>query len=697
MQITQFVSNARHWIMRVLVIAILLALGAPMTRQTALALVTQPSLMQFTSGGHVIGFAPTQVILASLDHALRIEFAGTDGVTPVAVNMDEASSRDGMMIRPAELLGTVTYSELWRGVSVEYRTSDAGILKSTYTIAPGASAAQIRLHYNVPVELQSDGSLQFPFGRGYISESAPIAWQEIDGARVLVPVAFRVFETADANLQSEIENRKSEIGFQLGAYDARYPLTIDPNYFWHTFYGSTTNDYSRAIAVDGSNNIYIVGHSTSTWGSPLHTASNCIFSDIVVLKLNSAGAYQWHTFYGGGGSDHGNAIAVDGSGNIYVAGESNVTWQGDGGVNPLKRHSGQYDIVVLKLNSAGAYQWHTFYGSGNNDYNRAIAVDGSSNVYIVGFSLTTWTGDGNAQPLHAHSGGSDIAVLKLNSAGAYQWHTFYGSAGHDVGRGIAADGNNNVYITGSSYATWGSPLHAYGGNDDIVVLKLNSAGTYQWHTFYGEAGADYGYAIAVDGSGNVYIAGESGTWQGDGGTNPLHPHSGYVDIVVLKLNNAGAYQWHTFYGSTTYYDWGSAITLDASSNIYIAGGSSTTWQGDGGTDPFHTHSGGFNIVALKLNSTGMYQWHTFYGPTNEDKGDAIAVDGNGNVYLAGESSATWQGAGGVNPLHAFSGPSDIVVLKLGSTPMAVTLSSFAARAPSFDLFAWFAHILGLTM
>jgi hypothetical protein len=93
----------------------------------------------------------------------------------------------------------------------------------------------------------------------------------------------------------------------------------------------------------------------------------------------------------------------------------------------------------------------------------------------------------------------------------------------------------------------------------------------------------------------------------------------------------------------------------------------------------------------------MYQWHTFYGPTNEDKGDAIAVDGNGNVYLAGESSATWQGAGGVNPLHAFSGPSDIVVLKLGSTPMAVTLSSFAARAPSFDLFAWFAHILGLTM
>jgi hypothetical protein len=106
-------------------------------------------------------------------------------------------------------LGSVTYSELWRGVTAEYRASDAGILKSTYHLAPGADAAQIRLRYNVAVEMQSDGSLQFPFGRGYLSESAPIAWQEITGQRIPVPVTFRVVETANANPQSKIGNRKS--------------------------------------------------------------------------------------------------------------------------------------------------------------------------------------------------------------------------------------------------------------------------------------------------------------------------------------------------------------------------------------------------------------------------------------------------------------------------------------------------------
>ena len=81
-------------------------------------------------------------------------------------------------------------------------------------------------------------------------------------------------------------------------------------------------------------------------------------------------------------------------------------------------------------------------------------------------------------------------MLKLNSSGAYQWHTFYGSRGYDGGSGIAVDGSGNVYVTGYSNATWNgpagsSPLHAYSGDDDIFVLKLNSSGAYQWHTFYG--------------------------------------------------------------------------------------------------------------------------------------------------------------------------------------------------------------------
>jgi hypothetical protein len=432
MHTNRFFSTARQWMPRsalLLILFVLLALTMASDLPVAHAAPAPPAapapLLQFTAGGHVIGFAPTQVVLVSLDHALRVEFVGAAGVTPVAVGADAPSSSDGLTMGRAQPLGVVTYPNVWRGVSIEYRASEGSIVKSTYTVAPGADVAQIRLRYNVPVELQSDGSLQFSFERGYLSESAPIAWQEIDGHRVFVQVAFRVFETADANLQSaienrksEIENRKSEVGFRLGAYDPRYPLTIDPNYVWHTFYGSSNTDLGYGIAVDGSGNVYITGYSVATWGSPLNGHSGN--ADIIVVKLTSAGAYQWHTFYGSSNTDRGNGIAVDASGNVYITGYSYVTWG-----SPLNPHStgNNNDIVVLKLDSAGARQWHTFYGSSNDDQGKGIAVDGSSNVYITGYSNVTW-----GSPLNAHSGTYDIVALKLTSAGAYQWHTFYGSS-----------------------------------------------------------------------------------------------------------------------------------------------------------------------------------------------------------------------------------------------------------------------------
>ncbi len=694
MPTNRFFPTTRRWLPRGALLLILFALlTLTMASHLPVARAAPAPLLQFTVGGHVIGFAPTQVVIAALDHALRVEFVGTAGVTPVAVGA-EASSGAPTMGR-AQPLGIVTYPEVWRGVSIEYRASEGSIVKSTYTVAPGADATQIRLRYNVPVELQSDGSLQFAFERGYISESAPIAWQEIDGARVPVQVAFRALETADTNLQSAIENRKSEVGFRLGAYDARYPLTIDPNYIWHTFYGSTDYDESSGIAVDGANNVYITGYSRATWGNPIHAYSGS--SDIVVVKLNSAGAYQWHTFYGSSSTnDEGKGIAVDANSNVYITGYSNATWQGDSGQNPLNGHSGGFDIVVVKLNGSGTYQWHTFYGSSNEDQGRSIAVDTSNNIYIAGYSYSSW-----GSPLHAHSGYYyDIVVVKLDNAGGHIWHTFYGASSWngDRGYGIAVDASSNVYVTGSSESTWqgdggANPLHAHGGTYDIVALKLTSAGAYQWHTFYGASSTDVGTGIAVDASSAVYISGYSyATWQGDGGANPLHAHSGNYDIAVLKLTSAGGYVWHTFYGSSSD-DRGNGIAVDGSNNVYITGYSGATWQGDGGTNPLHAYSGSSDIVVLKLTSAAAYQWHTFYGSSTGDGSASIAV-ASSNVYVAGTSDATWQGDNNTNPLNPYTGDIDIVVLKVGSVPTAVTLSSFRAESSPLNLWQWLLQFLG---
>ena len=664
-----FFSTAPGWALRLVLLVGLLTLSAPMPAPVASAETAAP-LLQFTAGGHVVGFAPTQVVIAAFDHALRVEFVGTAGVMPVASAAEAASSGDGLTLGRAQPLGVVTYPEVWRGISIEYRAGEGSIVKSTYTVAPGADVAQIRLRYNVPVELQSDGSLRFSFGRGYISESAPLAWQEMDGARVAVPVAFSVLAGG-------------EVGFHLGAYDPRYPLTIDPNYLWHTFYGSGSEDYGYGIAVDGSNNVYITGSSRATWQGPdsqppIHAHSTGSGNyDIVVVKLNSAGAYQWHTFYGSGDdSDAGYDIAVDRDANVYIAGYSYATWQGDNNAPPLNAFSGTRDIVVLKLNSAGTYQWHTFYGV--RDSGRGIALDGNGNIYVAGSNSYTWKGPGGQNPLHPRSDEvyPDIVVVKLNSAGAYQWHTFYGTMFYnDYGYDIAVDGSSAVYITGYSERSWRAgndnipPIHAHSETSnyysDIVVLKLNSNGVYQWHTFYGaNRQSDYGRGIAVDASNNVYVTGESySTWQGDNDTPPLHTPGGGGSLVVLKLNSAGAYQWHTFYGSPSG-DSGNGIAVDGSNNVYVTGYSRATWQGDGGINPLHPYSGDRDIVVLKLNSAGAYQWHTFYGSSSWDYGNGIAV-ASSHVYVTGYSGGTWQGDGNANPLHAHSGLDDIVALKLG--------------------------------
>ena len=156
-----------------------------------------------------------------LDHALSVEFLGTSGVSPKATGESKAADQKSQL--PA--LGKVIYPDLWEGISLVYEAKEDGIAESTYEIAAGMDVSRIRLRYNVPVELQGDGSLEFQFAPGYLTESPPVAWQEFDGKRVPVEVAFRVSD--------------GEIGFSVGEYDRGHPLIIDPSYAWHAFYGGS--------------------------------------------------------------------------------------------------------------------------------------------------------------------------------------------------------------------------------------------------------------------------------------------------------------------------------------------------------------------------------------------------------------------------------------------------------------------------
>jgi predicted secreted hydrolase len=116
--------------------------------------------------------------------------------------------------------------------------------------------------------------------------------------------------------------------------------------------------------------------------------------------------------------------------------------------------------------------------------------------------------------VRAHSGGTDAFAAKLTNGGALTWNTFLGGSGYDYSSALTVDGSGNVYVVGYSNTTWGSPVQAYGGgNKDAFAAKLASGGSLTWHTFLGGNDDDTGYAVAVDNGGNVYVAGTSdATW-----------------------------------------------------------------------------------------------------------------------------------------------------------------------------------------
>jgi hypothetical protein len=189
---------------------------------------TGGEMLQVRSGGHVAGFRPDRAYLAARDHALTVEFHGTPGVMPRQLNQAGSTLGDANT--------KVLYEDLWPGISLTYETNSRGITESTYRLATGANVANIRLRYNVPVSLERNGTLKFRFSTGYFTESSPEAWQEINGKRVPVPVAFK--------------ESNGEVGFQLGGYNPGYPLTIDPIFHWHT--SRAEGAEGDAIAVDGA-------------------------------------------------------------------------------------------------------------------------------------------------------------------------------------------------------------------------------------------------------------------------------------------------------------------------------------------------------------------------------------------------------------------------------------------------------------
>ena len=362
------------------------------------------------------------------------------------------------------------------------------------------------------------------------------------------------------------------------------------------------------------------------------------------------------TFGGSGNVTDVAGVAIDSSDNIYITGTSQ-------GANLFGKNvtSGTTDdIFVAKLNSSGVVQWVYAAGGTGRDRGRKIALDSSGNIYVTGYYWSTVDfGGGNV----TSNGNWDAFLLKLNSSGTFQWVKSYGSNYNDLGRDVAIDSNDNIYMLGNYRGTVD-----FGGGDengavsgDIFLVKFNSSGVFQWVYTAGASAADDSRALALDSNDNPYITGSFRDTVNFGGGNITAANTD--DLFILKLNSSGAYQ--NIYTSNIFTTQkGKGLAVDSSGNIYATGTFSGTVDFGGG----NITTSGNDIYLLKLNSSFAFQWVKRFAVDNGEAslalGLAVTVDEDGNVYSVGQIGSTIDLGGGS---QGFGGQNDAYIVKHDSS------------------------------
>lgn len=365
----------------------------------------------------------------------------------------------------------------------------------------------------------------------------------------------------------------------------------------------------------------------------------------LISLLTQAQSYQWAKGFGSTGYDDGYSIVVDGLGNSYVAGYFEGTVDFDPGVGTATLTSaGSYDIFFAKYDNNGNYLWANRIGGAGFDLAFALTVDGIGNVYVTGNFQNTADFDPGIGTANLVSAGSyDMFFAKYNSNGNYIWAKKIGATSGDYGYNITVDASGNVYVTGNFQSTvdfdpgTATANLTSSGNYDIFFAKYDNNGNYIWAKKIGSTGADYGYGIAVDGTGNVFITGNfQNTADFDPGATTINLTSaGGNDIYFGKYDSNGNYLWANRIGNTGD-DRGANVVLDASGNAHITGYFESAADFDPGTGTANLTSAGIaDIYFAKYDSNGNYIWANRIGSTGDDKSSGIVLDGAGNIHLTG--------------------------------------------------------------
>ena len=352
----------------------------------------------------------------------------------------------------------------------------------------------------------------------------------------------------------------------------------------------------------------------------------------------------WGTYVGGIFNEFCYSGAVDGSGNVYLAGTTNSsTAIATSGAFQTSISTGQ-DAFLSKLDDSGSVIWSTYYGGTSFDLGKACGVDGSSNVYLAGHTMSdNLATSGSYQT--SRGGGEDVFMVKFNSSGARQWASYFGGTSTDNLVQMSVKGSS-VFLAGltfstSGIATSGAAQSSLGGSSDGFLAVFNTSGQRQWSTYYGGSSIDNCTWATSDQQGNVYLTGYTSSSNNiaTSGGHQTSFGSGSSDAFLVKFNSSGSRQWGTYYGGNSQErSYGCAI--DTANNVYLVGNSGSS-SGIATSGSYQASLSGLNdIFLVKFNTSGVRQWGTYYGGTGNDNPWIPVYDQANGIYIPAHTSST---------------------------------------------------------
>lgn len=453
-------------------------------------------------------------------------------------------------------------------------------------------------------------------------------------------------------------------------------------------FGSAERDRAHSVAVDGAGNIFATGTFRGTVdfdpgpGTSEQTApvgQNAVY----VLKLDAAGAFQWvRSASVAIGSEYPSpALAVDPSGNVVVVGTYRGTVDFDpGGGSTLLEAAGNYEAFVWKLSTEGDLVWVRTTrgvvppggGPGGESFDGAtigasdgpgtgvanstttgssIDIGSNGDITIGGAFRDTVDFDPDAATSELSSPSFDaIFVWRVSASGLLLWAKSMGRGSYDYPYDVAVDSNGHAFVTGPVYGTadydpgTNATTLTSAGSNDAALVKLDSSGGLMWATLLGGASNDYSWGVDVDSSNNVVVVGKfSSTVDFDPGAGTASlVAGGPTDAFVVRLDPTGVFSWARSIGSIGNEE-AFAVAVSGGGDVYVTGAFNGTVDLDPGAGTTALTSAGSEDVFLwGLSPSGNLSLARRAGGTSSDSGYAVAIAGNGALYVAGDFEGTAQ-------------------------------------------------------